>query len=117
MNISEMKFRNVHIHMVGLEKEVDHDTRERKAVEESLICYLRLAIESYGLALSCCGNAPTFTKHVFRLISLWFKNSHRVNDKENINSTVATSLDKIPRCVKNLIASPCKLISFYIRYS
>ena len=82
---------------MGLEKKVANDKRERKAVEESLIRYLRLDIESYWLALSCCGNAPTFTKHVFRLISLWFKNSDRVNGTEITNSTVAKALEKIPR--------------------
>ena len=51
----------------------------------------------YSNITGAIGHAPTFTKHVFRLISLWFKNSDRVNGTEIINSTVAKALEKIPR--------------------
>ena len=52
------------------------DERELKSVEDSIQRYLQLAVDSYCNALQIA--PPTMTdvsKHVFQLISIWFKNT------------------------------------------
>ena len=80
---------------VTLEREVRIDTKERKAVEQSVIAYLHLALDAYGRALSTVSCAFNCSRHVFRLISLWFRNCN--NKTDDIHDKVCAWLPSIPR--------------------
>lgn len=89
---------NLKIEQSKLKKEVEMDTRERSAVEESVSSYLRLAIRAYGVALSHCTGLSLHSKHVFRLVSLWFRNSSGEGKGGDINALIASDVTcRIPR--------------------
>ena len=74
------------------------DDRELKSVEKSIQRYLHLAVESYCSALKLCPTTMTanVAKHVFQLISLWFKNSQRRETKDIVNELLKSNLSQIP---------------------
>lgn len=80
-----------------LSKEVEIDARERQSVEFSMHRYLQLAVESYCNALKV---APVsmidVSKHVFKLISIWFKNCQRKGTQDIVNRIIKSSLSSIP---------------------
>jgi predicted NodU family carbamoyl transferase len=80
---------------IALEKEVLMDTKERESVENSVLQYLELAIESFGRALSTSSSSFDDTRHVFQFISLWFRNCG--NSSDHISQKVCTWLLRIPR--------------------
>ena len=81
-----------------MKKEVDMDTKERNDVEDSVSQYLRLAVRAYGVALSHCKGISNHSKHVFRLVSLWFRNSNGMGKGGDINVLIASEVtSKIPR--------------------
>jgi len=73
----ERQIQELTTHIRGLKKEVALDQRERDAVEANVVEFLKLALESYvrGLSLVTGSEKEDVTKHIFRLISIWFKNS------------------------------------------
>jgi hypothetical protein len=80
-----------------LSKEVQMDERELKSVEDSIQRYLQLAVESYCNALQIA--PPTMTdvsKHVFQLISIWFKNCQRKGTEDIVNIILKSSISQIP---------------------
>ena len=89
---------NLKIEHSKLKKEVDMDTKERNDVEDSVSQYLRLAVRAYGVALSHCKGISNHSKHVFRLVSLWFRNSNGMGKGGDINALIASEVtSKIPR--------------------
>eukprot|EP00957_Ditylum_brightwellii_P089833 6841182-Ditylum_brightwellii.AAC.1 len=93
------EFHDIHIHLRTLEREVDMDTKERSAVERSISQFLILAIESYGAALSICNagdQVGDISKHVFRMISLWFSNCLKINTEVNINAAMEKFAKTMP---------------------
>jgi hypothetical protein len=91
---------NLKVEQSKLKKEVEMDTKERTAVEDSVRQYLRLAIRAYGLALSHCTGISDHSKHVFRLVSLWFRNCNGEGKAGDINALIASEVtSKIPRYV------------------
>ncbi len=91
---------NYKIEQSKLKKEVEMGTRERNAVEASVSNYLRLAIRAYGVALSHSTGLSIHSKHVFRLVSLWFRNSSGEGKGGDINALIASDVTcRIPRYV------------------
>lgn len=91
---------NIMIQQSKLMKEVELDKQERTAVEDSIGKYLRIAIHAYGMALSRCHDIYIHSKHVFRVASLWFRNSNGTGKGGDINDLVASEVTgKIPRYV------------------
>lgn len=80
----------------NLKKEVDYDTQERLELDTSLSQYLMQSIEAFGVALSSCSQSAQVIKHVFRFVSLWFKNAHGKH-AANVNDILDKMLPKIPR--------------------
>jgi len=82
---TKKEYRELMSHVATLRRELKMDEKERTAVEKSGSEYLHLALRSYGRALSIF-NPSTMTgdvsRHIFRMISLWFSNSSTssVND-------------------------------------
>ncbi len=86
------------IEQMKLKKEVEMDTRERKAIEESIGQYLKLAIQTYGSALSICTGVSSHSNSVYRLISLWFRNcSGKTGKGGEVNALMQEVTSKIPR--------------------
>jgi hypothetical protein len=65
-----------------LQVEIENDTNERRAVEESVSVYLLAAIKHYGNVLTLSPDADY--EAVSQLINLWFENS----DKAHVNLQV-----------------------------
>jgi hypothetical protein len=80
---------------VTLTREVRIDTKEREAVEQSVMAYLYLALDAYGRALSSASCDSDCSRHVFRLISLWFRNCN--DEKNDVHEKVCSWLPSIPR--------------------
>lgn len=80
-----------------LSREVLIDDRELQCIEKSIQRYLRLSFESYCIALKL---APTtmagVSKHVFQLLSLWFKNCQRKETQDIVNDLLKSNLSQIP---------------------
>jgi hypothetical protein len=80
-----------------LSREVEMDERELKSVEHSMQRYLQLAVESYCDALKVAPASMTdVSKHVFQLISLWFKNCQRKGTEDIVNRILNSSIAQIP---------------------
>ena len=84
----------------AVSKEVMMDTKERNAVEDSVYAYLELAMNAYGTALCQCSSDTDSTRHVFRLISLWFRNCN-VFDR-GIHQQMSSWFLEIPRFANNV---------------
>jgi len=94
---NEDAIRDAGIIHVQLSREVQIDDRELKSVEKSIQRYLRLAVESYCNALKLCPTTMTaVAKHVFQLVSLWFKNCQRMETKDIVNELLQSNLPQIP---------------------
>jgi len=76
--MTRKEHRELMMHVNTLKKELKMDEKERTTVERAVSEYLHLAIESFAKALSI-HNPSTMTedvsKHIFRMVSLWFANS------------------------------------------
>ena len=76
--MTKKEHRELQMHVLTLKKELRIDEKETKAVERAVSEYLHLAIESFAKALSIY-NPSTMSKdvskHIFRMVSLWFANS------------------------------------------
>jgi ataxia telangiectasia mutated family protein len=58
-----------------------------------------MALESYSNALRSCPTTAMsldYSKHVFKLIGLWFKNCHRAETQDLVNNLVEESICQIP---------------------
>ncbi len=80
-----------------LSREVNIDDNELQCIDNSIQRYLRLSFESTCTALTL---APTtlsgVSKHVFQLVSMWFKNCQRKDTKDIVNELLKSNLDRIP---------------------
>jgi len=88
------ELRELRIHKMTLEKELQIDMAERRAVEKSQDEYLLLAIKSFGSALSIydpSNYSGDVSKHIFRMISLWFG-----NPSSSVNNLMQKYLSSIP---------------------
>lgn len=80
-----------------LEREINIDDRGTESVYESLQKYLLMAVESYLGALKICPPSSTdISKHVFKLIGLWFKNCQKSETKNAVNELFKANLPQIP---------------------
>lgn len=80
-----------------LSKEVEIDARERQSVELSMHRYLQLAVESHCNALKVApASMIDVSKHVFQLISIWFKNCQRKGTQDIVSKIIKSSLSSIP---------------------
>ena len=80
-----------------LSKEVAMDDQEIQSVEASIQRYLHLAVDSYCNALKLCPTSVTdVSKHVFQLVSLWFKNCHQKETGDIVNRLIKANLSHIP---------------------
>ena len=80
-------------------KEVELERREITNNQDSLHKYLGLALESYCNALKLCPTTATsidYSKHVFKLVGLWFKNCERSETQSIANSLIQSNIDQIP---------------------
>jgi len=90
-------FNELWIHRETLKREVTMDERETRSVETSIKSYLFMAMKSYCSALKL--STPTTTdvsKHVFRLVSLWFKNCDKQETKAIVNEEIDLNSSTIP---------------------
>jgi len=82
-----------------LRKETTLDQRERDAVEQNVPEFLKLSVLNYieGLSKLSGGEGSDMTKHVFRLVSIWFKNTGDggVGGEVKLNGLMATASKKI----------------------
>lgn len=81
-----------------LRKDIEASTKERKKILGSMRAYLTLAIQSFITALSMAntGIKADMSKHVFRLISLWFNNARDSSLDESVNGLMSGGIEKIP---------------------
>lgn len=78
-------------------REVNIDDRELQCIDNSLQRYLRLSFESICIALTLAPTTMTgVSKHVFQLISMWFKNCQKKDTKDIVNELLKSNLNKIP---------------------
>ncbi len=94
---AEATCHDLFLHLKVLEKEVEGDSKERIAVEDSVSRFLLLAVESYEIGLSLNSNSTSepnsaILKHVFRLVSLWFANE----SNDDVNTAVKRISKKVP---------------------
>ncbi|GMI01620.1 hypothetical protein TrVE_jg9821 [Triparma verrucosa] len=87
----ESELRDIHIHMRTLKKEIDMDKKSRASVESSAVEFLRHTLSNYQHGLSICGGEQDVTRHIFRFISIWLRNS----DKEGVNKIMSRCADSI----------------------
>ncbi len=90
----------------SLKIEVDIDSREIDAVEDSVVRYRKLAIESYGTALQTYAGDSNHSTDVFRLVSLWFQNCTNIIKDIDMDDL----LNKIPRYVTGHESLSTKII-------
>lgn len=98
----QMEF-NLRIEKDKMTKEVEMDMRERIAVEDSVSQYLRLALRTYGDALTHGIGILNNSKHLFRFVSLWFRNCNGTGKGGNVNALVASKVGSIPRYVNIIL--------------
>jgi ataxia telangiectasia mutated family protein len=81
-----------------LEKETAMDDRDMKSTKDALRQYLHTSVESYCTALKLCPTtiAANVSKHVFQLVSLWFKNCLRTETKDIVNGLMRANALGIP---------------------
>ena len=102
LNTKSRSNKDQDLHDVGilhtvLTREIQMDDREIQSVEQSIQRYLCLAVESYcnGLRL-CPTSVADCSKHVFQLVSLWFKNCQRMETKDIVNGLIKSNVSQIP---------------------
>eukprot|EP00978_Attheya_sp_CCMP212_P021525 scaffold62915_cov55-Attheya_sp.AAC.3 len=93
-----IEYQELHIYISQLRKEIDIAVGERTKIENSVDELLKQALESFGVALSISntGEAEDLSKYVYRLMSLWFSNCHRVDDKFDANLIMTRLTERIP---------------------
>jgi ataxia telangiectasia mutated family protein len=86
------------IYIQTLKKETDAKKIERADIESSADTYLNLAVQSFATALSLAdtGNGTDMSRHVCRMVSLWFLSYRDKRSDNNINALVADHIEQIP---------------------
>jgi ataxia telangiectasia mutated family protein len=80
-----------------LSREVNIDDRELQCIDNSIQRYLRVSFESICTALALAPTTMTgVPKHVFQLVSIWFKNCNRKETKDIVNGLLKSNLHQIP---------------------
>ena len=97
---NDVKLKELHMEGGKLKIETDNDKKEIKALQKVLREYLTTAIQAYGTALSNCTGIEYNSRHVFRVFSLWFRNTNSDDGtSDEVNEIMAKLTDKIPRYV------------------
>ena len=99
--VKEKEVRSTHLYMKTLKKEIEIDEKEREAVTDSRIEYLKGTLQNYvhGLSLTSGGSSSTVdssgagARHIFRFVSVWLKNS----DRDGVNKITSNAATKVPR--------------------
>jgi hypothetical protein len=78
----------------NIKKDLDATKLERGKIQNSISRYLDLAIESFttALAVADTGIKSDLSRHVFRLVSLWFSASR----EESANTLMSKGFEQIP---------------------
>jgi hypothetical protein len=88
----------LHHFCATLKKDIVASKAEREKILKSMCEYLTLAMQSFTTALSIAdtGIKADLSRHVFRLISLWFSSSRDSSMDESVNSLMAGGIESIP---------------------
>jgi hypothetical protein len=94
----EKLYLGAHVVRITLEREASMDDRDIRSMIDSLRQYLRMSVESYCTALKLCPTtiAANVSKHVFQLVSLWFKNCVRAETNDIVNVLMKANALGIP---------------------
>eukprot|EP00980_Cylindrotheca_fusiformis_P018826 scaffold6276_cov138-Cylindrotheca_fusiformis.AAC.13 len=81
-----------------LKKDIEASSKEREKILKSMGEYLNQAIQSFIVALSMAetGIKADLSRHMFRLISLWFSSSRDSRLDETANTLLAEGIHNIP---------------------
>ncbi|CAJ1910219.1 unnamed protein product [Cylindrotheca closterium] len=79
-------------------KDISATKAERERIATSMEEYLLQSIKSFISALSIAdtGMSSDLSRHVFRLVSLWFSSSGDEGENENVNELMRNGLESIP---------------------
>ena len=89
----EAELRELNKHLVNVTKEMDIDVREMKLVESSMVESMKQSLHNYMHGLSIMGGGEEDgdeVKHVFRFVSIWFKNC----DEDGVNKILKDAIDR-----------------------
>jgi hypothetical protein len=92
------EFNEIRIYLGTLRKDTERKNLERKNIEASVQAHLNLAIQSFTTALSLAdtGCVGDMSRHVYRLISLWFSSCKNELVDDNVNALIAEASQQIP---------------------
>ena len=81
-----------------LKKQTEAMQAEKDKIQSSVGTYLNLAVKSFGEALAAAGSehSSDLTRHVCRLISLWFNGSDDFRTEENVNNLMVEIAKTVP---------------------
>jgi ataxia telangiectasia mutated family protein len=90
----EKKYHDLCASMIPLEKELIMMQEERKKTESSVQVWLQQGLQAYGNALACAstGESSDITRHIYRVVSLWFANC----DRATVNEAMKVVVQQIP---------------------
>jgi hypothetical protein len=79
-------------------KEIMRKKDERHNIEQSVGPHLNLAVKSFANALSIADTASSIdlSRHIFRMVSLWFSGDKASRDQQDVNSVMADAIHDIP---------------------
>jgi ataxia telangiectasia mutated family protein len=84
------KLADISLHLKNLRKEVDMDMSEKNFVESSLVDYMKKSLENFVHGLAGSGDGGDLSSHVFRCVSIWFRNS----EVDGVNKIMKGSGDR-----------------------
>ena len=92
------EYMELSMYIQTLKKETDAKKVGRADIESSVDTYLNLAVQSFATALSLAdtGNGTDMSRHVCRMVSLWFSSYRDKRSDNNINTLVADHIEQIP---------------------
>ena len=92
------QWEDLECYRLSLERDVVQTKREREKIENSVHEYLNLALQSFATALTHADTAVEYemSKHVCRMISLWFSKDKDQEANETVNNLMAESFMSIP---------------------
>jgi hypothetical protein len=87
---------NIQIYRHNLKREIKTTRIQRNGIVSSLEAHRTLAINSIGTALAIAGvsGADDMSKHVYRLVGIWFSSENAWS--EDVDDVTSDALDKIP---------------------
>lgn len=92
------EWQDLERHTLTLKRELGPARLEREKIEKSVLDYLTLAIDSITTALSIAatGTHTDLSRHVFRLISLWFSTAKDARLSESVNNLMVERIEQLP---------------------